>query len=488
MEQIEAAISQKMKKSGSLNEKQMEKMEGVGKDLTVDRGQREDILRWFVETQAVSVLFDGSFPPWFQGFISRQEAEDKLRDKSVGCFLIRLSEKAIGYILSYKGHDRCRHFVINQTKTGQFVVSGDSIPHSGLTELIYHFKTTPIQPFGEYLTSYNTDSVGEDPTNELYDVVQSKPIVNLGVSVKALRSLWEQTCDVAHGTPPVLSTKSGRKLTTCTSFDRNSLSQDTKNPPVPKKTAPLRNSLSAGFAGTHPSHEQHSFSEPKTSGRSGVDETVNGRRRSNLWDTEGSNSQLKWTENSYIPTTSIKTTPKKENWNRSLLFQDENTEEPQSLTNNPCNPMPSSTSQPPLLPPNTAFSSYAVLDFKKPHNGAGQLPYTGQVALQPNSLYQTSSGMCAGQEDQPEPDCNIHAKTIYNTLLVENPYQVIPDQCDNDSYEHIPEIQENNTYEDIPGIVSDTYASLEEIQPHRENTWGKKNQKWWKFRPESWKK
>lgn len=31
-----------------------------------------------------------------------REAEDQLRDKNVGCFLIRLSEKAIGYILSYK--------------------------------------------------------------------------------------------------------------------------------------------------------------------------------------------------------------------------------------------------------------------------------------------------------------------------------------------------------------------------------------------------
>lgn len=44
-----------------------------------------------------------------------------------------------------------------------FIISGDSTTHNSLTELIDHFKTTPIQPFGEYLTSYNTemDSVGE---------------------------------------------------------------------------------------------------------------------------------------------------------------------------------------------------------------------------------------------------------------------------------------------------------------------------------------
>lgn len=73
MEQIEAALYKKMKISEKLNEKQMERMEGTGEDLTMDRGlQKEHILKWFVETQAVLILCDGSFPPWFQGFISRQ--------------------------------------------------------------------------------------------------------------------------------------------------------------------------------------------------------------------------------------------------------------------------------------------------------------------------------------------------------------------------------------------------------------------------------
>lgn len=69
MEQIEAAMYQKMKIPEGLNEKQMERKEG---DLTKDSGQREPILKWFMETQAVLILCDGSFPPWFQGFISRQ--------------------------------------------------------------------------------------------------------------------------------------------------------------------------------------------------------------------------------------------------------------------------------------------------------------------------------------------------------------------------------------------------------------------------------
>ncbi|XP_015224931.1 PREDICTED: SH2 domain-containing protein 7-like, partial [Cyprinodon variegatus] len=121
--------------------------------LEADGGLKELVLRWFRDTQAQLILQNGNFPNWFQGLAARKEAEDVLRDKALGCFLIRLSDKAIGYILSYKGHDRCRHFVISQNPDGQFVISGDCQLFGSLTELIEHYKVSPIQPFGEYLTS-----------------------------------------------------------------------------------------------------------------------------------------------------------------------------------------------------------------------------------------------------------------------------------------------------------------------------------------------
>ncbi|XP_026072753.1 uncharacterized protein LOC113052556 [Carassius auratus] len=459
MEQIKAALYKKMKISENLNEKQMERLEGVGGDLTMAREQqREHILKWFVETQAVHILCDGSFPPWFQGFISRQEAEDQLQDKNVGCFLIRLSEKSIAYILSYRGQDRCRHFVINPTNTGLFVVAGDSTTHNSLTELINHFKTTPIQPFGEYLTSYDTDvdmdSVEEDTKNELYDVVQHKPRINAGVSVKALRSLWEQTSNVPHSTPPVLYSKSGRKLAISTSVDRNILSQGTKVPPVPKKNTRLRNSLSAGFPGTNPSQEQHSFSESRTSGRSVGDESVNGRKSDTL-DTEGYNSQL------------------------TLPLRDANN---QSSTSNSCNIIASNLQRPPLVPPKTASSSYAVLDFKKHHSGGDRVPHTEKEAMQLNPLYQTASVVCAGQQDQPGQEYDNRIKLIDSILLAEKPYQDIPEQRDSNTYEHIAE---SNTYEDIRVTNSNTYESLDEMHPHSPSILGKKNHKWWKLRLEN---
>ncbi|XP_056317495.1 hematopoietic SH2 domain-containing protein [Danio aesculapii] len=429
MEQIEAAMYQKMKKSDRLNE---EKMEG----FTMEGGQREQILQWFVETQAMFILSDGNFPPWFQGFISRQEAEDQLRDRDVGCFLIRLSEKAIGYILSYKGQDRCRHFVINQTKTGLFVVSGDSTTHNSLAELIDHFKITPIQPFGEYLTSYSTemDAVEEDDENELYDVVQNTPIVKSGVSVKALTSLWEQATSYPHNMAPVLPSKSNRKLTTSTSIDRNSLSQAMKIPPLPKKNAPLRNSLSASLPGTNPSHEQHSITESRTSEH----------YSSQLWPTHNENDQ--------------------------------------SLTSNSYNPMPSIPQQSPSAPLITASCSYAVLDPKKMHSGAGRMAQTEETELQPNPLYQASTVAYAGLKNQPEVEYDNRANPNANALLAENLYQDVPEERDYNTYEHIPE---SNTYEDIPVTVSNMYASLDEIQTQTPNALGKKNHKWWKLRLEN---
>ncbi|XP_030620994.1 SH2 domain-containing protein 7 [Chanos chanos] len=213
-----------MKGSDRLGELQMDGSGEGERELRMDRsegGLKDLILKWFMETQAALILCEGNFPSWFQGFISRQDAEDILRDKTLGCFLIRLSAKAIGYILSYRGKDRCRHFVINQNKEGLLVVSGDFTAHRNLIDLIEHFKTTPIQPFGEYLASTTT----ETSSDELYDVVQNKSSMRSCVSVQALCSLWDQRGDVIEGVAPNLPPKSSRRLTSSASVGSHALVQ-----------------------------------------------------------------------------------------------------------------------------------------------------------------------------------------------------------------------------------------------------------------------
>uniref|UniRef100_A0A2I3GKS0 SH2 domain containing 7 n=1 Tax=Nomascus leucogenys TaxID=61853 RepID=A0A2I3GKS0_NOMLE len=90
--------------------------EGAGDSQALAELQ-ELALKWFMETQAPFILQNGALPPWFHGFITRKQTEQLLRDKALGSFLIRLSDRATGYILSYS--DRCRHFVINQLRNRQ---------------------------------------------------------------------------------------------------------------------------------------------------------------------------------------------------------------------------------------------------------------------------------------------------------------------------------------------------------------------------------
>ncbi|XP_059402258.1 uncharacterized protein LOC132133448 [Carassius carassius] len=192
---------------------------------------RELALKWFTETQAPLILHNGNFPEWFQGFISRKDAEEHLKDKELGCFLIRLSDKATGYILSYKGRDRCRHFVINQNKDGRFIVTGDTEMHDTLTSLIEYYKTRPIEPFGEYLTL----SCFESSTSELYDVINFDVREKPGVSVKAAKHIWDDPNKKPQETqeqPPALPPKGHRNTPTV--------------PPLPRKCPPLK---AASFEG-----------------------------------------------------------------------------------------------------------------------------------------------------------------------------------------------------------------------------------------------
>uniref|UniRef100_A0A8C6SNA4 SH2 domain-containing protein n=1 Tax=Neogobius melanostomus TaxID=47308 RepID=A0A8C6SNA4_9GOBI len=154
------------------------------------RGLRELISTWFIQTQASLISHNGLFPNWFLGFISRKDAEDILKDQQLGCFLIRLSDKALGYILSYRGRDRFRHFVINQSESGQFIVQGDNVGHDTVSELIGYFKEKPIEPFGEYLTTSCFEAQNED----LYDTIQISSKVRPVATVHALKAKKQQNC------------------------------------------------------------------------------------------------------------------------------------------------------------------------------------------------------------------------------------------------------------------------------------------------------
>ncbi|KAF4080479.1 hypothetical protein AMELA_G00171720 [Ameiurus melas] len=128
-------------------------------------------LLWFQRTQ---------LPPWHpkpvllwrHGFATRREAEQVLQDKQQGCYLLRLSESKVGFVLSYRGADKCRHFLIEQEcdepgTEGYYIIAGENSRHNSLEGLINYYTHNPVGPFNETLTVpyVQTNDICEDKAN-----------------------------------------------------------------------------------------------------------------------------------------------------------------------------------------------------------------------------------------------------------------------------------------------------------------------------------
>ncbi|XP_067086082.1 hematopoietic SH2 domain-containing protein homolog [Osmerus mordax] len=109
-------------------------------------------IAWFTEFQRHSVIRNGIVPEWFHGVISRKDAEEMLQSKTPGYFLVRVSETRIGYTLSYRADDRCRHFIIEVMRDGRYSILGEDTQHQSLQDLVDFHRRAPIMPFNEVLT------------------------------------------------------------------------------------------------------------------------------------------------------------------------------------------------------------------------------------------------------------------------------------------------------------------------------------------------
>ncbi|XP_008156048.2 hematopoietic SH2 domain-containing protein [Eptesicus fuscus] len=122
-------------------------------------------LDWFVQTQ-VGQLAQGGVPSWFHGAISRQDAEDLLESQPLGSFLIRVSHSHVGYTLSYKAQNCCRHFMVKLLDDGSVVIPGEEQAHASLDALITFHQQQPLRPRGELLKQ---PCPQKDPANVDYE-------------------------------------------------------------------------------------------------------------------------------------------------------------------------------------------------------------------------------------------------------------------------------------------------------------------------------
>uniref|UniRef100_A0A5S6QYG4 SH2 domain-containing protein n=1 Tax=Trichuris muris TaxID=70415 RepID=A0A5S6QYG4_TRIMR len=88
------------------------------------------------------------FCAWFHGLISRAEADQLLSSRPVGAFLVRVSEKIYGYVLSYQAGYKVKHFMVLSVPEGYHFVGSTQLVHASLNELVDHHRFTPITDAG----------------------------------------------------------------------------------------------------------------------------------------------------------------------------------------------------------------------------------------------------------------------------------------------------------------------------------------------------
>ncbi|KAM4809734.1 SH2 domain-containing protein 4A [Rhinophrynus dorsalis] len=119
---------------------------------------RENIIKWFKEEQlplrAGCDLSGSCIATWFHGIISRLESEELLRSQGPGSFLLRVSEKIHGYVLSYFSEGGCMHFLIDASGTSYSFLGVDQLQHATLADLIEYHKIEPITSLGKELLLY----------------------------------------------------------------------------------------------------------------------------------------------------------------------------------------------------------------------------------------------------------------------------------------------------------------------------------------------
>ncbi|KAJ9591981.1 hypothetical protein L9F63_001493 [Diploptera punctata] len=113
---------------------------------------KEAVIEWYrsseVSRRAGIECDSNQVVPWFHGLITRQEAEAVLQDKSVGTFLVRLSERIWGYAISYRDSDRCKHYLVDASNGHYQFLGANQMTHNTLSDMVMYHSQNPITILG----------------------------------------------------------------------------------------------------------------------------------------------------------------------------------------------------------------------------------------------------------------------------------------------------------------------------------------------------
>jgi len=114
---------------------------------------KEAVIEWFrsseISRRAGFEPNSDQLIPWFHGLITRQEAESLLRDKPVGSFLVRLSERIWGYAITYRDADRCKHYLVDASSGHYQFLGANQITHNTLADMVTYHSQNPITILGD---------------------------------------------------------------------------------------------------------------------------------------------------------------------------------------------------------------------------------------------------------------------------------------------------------------------------------------------------
>ncbi|XP_025064594.1 SH2 domain-containing protein 4A isoform X2 [Alligator sinensis] len=138
-----------------------------GVQRTISSSTEEGIIRWFKEEQyplrAGYEKSADSIAPWFHGIVTSKKAEELLSKSVPGSFLVRISEKIKGYVLSYLSVEGCKHFLIDASSDSYSFLGVDQLQHSTLADLVDYHKEEPITSLGRELLLYPCGQQDHEP-------------------------------------------------------------------------------------------------------------------------------------------------------------------------------------------------------------------------------------------------------------------------------------------------------------------------------------
>ncbi|XP_045142785.1 SH2 domain-containing protein 4A [Echinops telfairi] len=138
-----------------------------GAARTAPSSAQEDIIRWFKEDQlplrAGYQKTSDAIAPWFHGILTLNRANELLSVGIPGSFLIRVSEKIRGYVLSYLSEDGCKHFIIDASVDSYSFLGVDQLQHATLADLVDYHKVEPITSLGKELLLHPCGQQGPLP-------------------------------------------------------------------------------------------------------------------------------------------------------------------------------------------------------------------------------------------------------------------------------------------------------------------------------------